>query len=232
MMKSRRQGGELGMKSIGIIHTTPATIDSITKLVQEIIPEAGIINVMDDSILKDMNAGYRVDKVRERWLAYAEILEQRGVSAILSACSTVGPFVEEADARLSIPVVRIDNAMCERAAEKSHVGVYATLKSTLSPTCDLIKRKAAQHGKEITIDAILLDGAYDSLMRGNREEHDRKIREAVTERIDKLDAVVLAQASMASAISGGIFQERQKQKILTSPRSGVTELANILKRED
>ena len=42
---------------IGIIHTTPATVPSLEKLAESILPDVERINILDDSILKDMIAG-------------------------------------------------------------------------------------------------------------------------------------------------------------------------------
>ena len=96
------------MKKIGIIHTTPATIASLNALVKEKIPDTEVVNILDDSILGDMRENHDVEFVRKRWISYAETLEKLGVDAVLSACSTVGSFAEEADRVLSIPVYRID----------------------------------------------------------------------------------------------------------------------------
>ena len=85
------------MKKIGLIHTTPATVASLTDLVKELIEGAEVVNILDDSILPDMKAGGHEEAVRNRWLSYARILEERGVAAVLSACSTVGAIAEEAD---------------------------------------------------------------------------------------------------------------------------------------
>ena len=80
------------MKSVGIIHTTPATIASLGALAQELLPGVQIVNLLDDSILGDMRDNHNVAFVRERWLSYAATLEKLGVSAVLSACSTVCSF--------------------------------------------------------------------------------------------------------------------------------------------
>jgi aspartate/glutamate racemase len=218
------------MSRIGIIHTTPVTVESISELVKKEIPDAEVINILDDSILKDMNTGLNVDYVRERWIGYAINLARLGVDAVLSACSTVGSFAEEADQLLSIPVLRIDDAMCEEAVQRGlSVTVFATLRSTLEPTADLIRRKAIMAGRSVNIQPTLVDGAYKALMNGDRAEHNRRILEAVTASIDSTDVVVLAQASMASAVVEGNLSEEQKTKILTSPVLGVKKLAAIVK---
>ena len=205
------------MKKIGIIHTTPATIGSLGALVKEMIGDVEVINFLDDSILGDMREKHNVDFVRERWISYAKVLKQLGVDAVLSACSTVGAFAEEADGILDIPVYRIDDAMCAAAVEKGMtISVFATLASTLEPTVDLIRRKADKAGKQVTINTVLV---------GRGDVHDAKIKEAVGQYLAQSDIVVLAQASMASAV--GMSGEGAK-KILTSPRLGIEKLKKDL----
>ena len=217
------------MKKIGIIHTTPATITSLNTLVKEKIRDTEIINILDDSILGDMRENHDVDFVRRRWISYAETLEKLGVDAVLSACSTVGRFAEEANGMLRIPVYRIDEAMCEKAVEKGTViSVFATLQSTLVPTVDLVERKALEAGKKVTVRTVLVKGAYSALIEGNKELHDTKIAEAVAAYLDQSDVIVLAQASMASAVRA---EGKEAEKILTSPALGIEKLGRDLEAD-
>lgn len=214
------------MKKVGVIHTTPATIGSLGALIKEVIGDVEVINFLDDSILGDMRKNHNVDFVRERWISYAKVLEQLGADAVVSACSTVGAFAEEAGRLLKIPVYRIDDAMCAAAVEKgSTISVFATLKSTLEPTVDLIRRKAVKAGKQVTVNTVLVEGAYAALMEGHKEAHDAKIKEAVGQYLAKSDIVVLAQASMASAVD---ISGEGTRKILTSPRLGIEKLKKDL----
>ncbi len=214
------------MKKIGIIHTTPATIAGLNALIKDVIGEVEVINFLDDSILGDMREKHEVEFVRERWISYAKVLEQLGVDAVLSACSTVGAFAEEADRLLRIPVYRIDEAMCEEAVKRgTKISIFATLQSTLEPTQDLVRRKAESLGKDVTIHTVLVEGAYAALMEGRKEIHDEKIREAVESGLEQSDVVVLAQASMASAIPDG---NAAAEKILTSPKPGIEKLKKDL----
>lgn len=216
------------MKKIGIIHTTPATIESLNRLVKEQIDDVEIINLLDDSILGDMRENHDVEFVRERWIGYAENLERLGVTTVLSACSTVGEFAEEADQRLTIPVYRIDEAMAEKAVEEGTViSIFATLNSTLEPTVKLVERKAKEAGKLLTIHTVLVEGAYEALMQGKRDIHDEKIKEAVLECFDHSDRILLAQASMASAIED---IKEGAGKILTSPLLGIEKLKHDLEK--
>jgi Asp/Glu/hydantoin racemase len=215
------------MKKIAVIHTTPATIDSLTSLIKNEIKDVKVVNILDDSILIDMINNNHVERVEQRWLKYAEIATSLGVDAVLSACSTVGEFAEKANEILKVPVYRIDEAMAEKAVAMGNtISVFATLSSTLEPTSGLIKRKAAEAGKSCTINTVLVPEAYDELMKGNRDLHNKKIQESILKYADTSDVLVLAQASMASAVEGlaGIDPE----KVLTSPKLGVGKLKKDL----
>lgn len=217
------------MKTVGIIHTTPATIASLGALAQEILQDVHIVNILDDSILADMRDGHNVKFVRERWISYASTLEKLGVSAVLSACSTVGDFAEEADRMLSVPVYRIDEAMAEEAvARGGNIAVFATLRSTLDPTVRLIQRKAKESGAQVQVETVLVEGAYEALMGGDKNAHDQKIADAVAKRLDTCNAIVLAQASMASAVSS---LKDAGDKVLTSPRLGMLRLQKELEKQ-
>lgn len=215
------------MKKIGVIHTTKATVDSLTELIKSKIEDAEVYNILDDSILRDMAGEKDTGMVRWRWLEYAKILEKLEMDIILSACSTVGGFAEEADRELRVPVLRIDEAMAEKAvAQGEKIGVFATLNSTLNPTVSLIKRKAEKAGRTVSVRAVLVEGAYDALMSQNKELHDSKIAEALKGCQGEVDVIVLAQASMASAVSASLGLDQNQ--ILTSPVLGIDRLKECL----
>ncbi|MFQ7123749.1 MAG: hypothetical protein ACLRPR_01140 [Eisenbergiella sp.] len=65
-------------------------------------------------------------------------------------------------------------------------------------------------------------------MEGNKELHDRRISEEVGAVIDRSDVVVLAQASMASAVRA---EGDAAKKILTSPVLGIEKLGRDLGAE-
>jgi len=199
------------MKKVAVIHTTPATIESLSVLIKNEIADVKVINILDDSILLDMINKNHVELVEERWLKYAEIAVSMGVDAVLSACSSVGEFAEKANELYNTPIYRIDEAMAEKAVSMGQtISIFATLSSTLDPTAGLVQRKAKLAGKNCTINLVLVPNAYEELMKGNRDLHNKKIQEAVLEYAAGSDVIVLAQASMASAVDGldGIDKEK------------------------
>lgn len=218
------------MKKVGVIHTTPATINSLTTLIKEKIDNIEVVNILDDSILGDMIKQNNLEFVEKRWISYAKTLEELGVQAVLSACSTVGEIAEKANTILNIPVYRIDEAMAIKAVEAGEAGkiicVFATLNSTLSPTAGLIQRKAVELKKEVIVNTILVDSAYEALLSGNKELHDYLIMKSVSQHSGNADVIVLAQASMASAVTSA--ETLNESIILTSPVLGIERLKNSL----
>ena len=184
------------IKKLVVIHTSPATVESLTSLIKQEIGKVEEVNILDDSILKDLIQKNHVEFVEERWLQYATIAASMGADAVLSACSSVGEIAEKANAKLDIPVYRIDEAMAEKAVQMGNtISVFATLSSTLDPTVNLIKRKAESLGKDCTLHTVLVPDAYEELMRGNRSLHNKKIQETVLKYAADSDVLVLAQAS-------------------------------------
>ena len=43
------------MKKLAVIHTTPATIGSLGELIGELLPGCRVCNLLDDSILPEIN---------------------------------------------------------------------------------------------------------------------------------------------------------------------------------
>jgi Asp/Glu/hydantoin racemase len=132
--------------------------------------------------------------------------------------------VDVAARSVQTPVVKIDEAMAMRAAgEGTCIGVLATVPTTLGPTSDLIQAKADEIGRSVKLERRLCDGAFSVLSSGDREKHDAIIIEQAMDLADKVDMIVLAQASMSRL--AGVLQEKTEMTVLSSPRIGVEYLA-------
>jgi Asp/Glu/hydantoin racemase len=107
------------------------------------------------------------------------------------------------------------------------IGVIATLPTTLEPTSDLVKRRAAAAGKEIVLVSKLCEGAFDALMSGDAATHDKKVGDALKQLSTEVDVIVLAQASMARVVDT-LSEADKKVPILASPPIAIQYLATIL----
>ena len=206
------------MSKLAIIHTTPATVESMKALASEVLPGCDLVNFVDDSILPQLASnGGDLREVEERLIHYARFAEQVGADVILEACSSVGEVVTKMQAAVSIPIVRIDEAMAEEAVQRGNrLGVAATLQTTLAPTARLLQAKAAAAGRQVEITPLLIEGAYQKLMAGDREGHDTLLIEKLQDLARDMDVVLLAQASMARVLPG--IPEAERSKFMSSPR--------------
>jgi Asp/Glu/hydantoin racemase len=218
------------MTKLAIIHTTSGTIEPLKALAKEILPGWEVVNFVDDSILPQLACnGGNVAQVAERLCAYARFAEQAGADIILEACSSVGELVPRMQRVVKIPVVRIDEAMAEAALRSGRrIGIAATLPTTLVPTTRLLQAKASQAGGDLTLQPILVEGAYQNLMAGNRELHDELILDALKILAQQVDVIVLAQASMARVVPK--LNPQEQEKVFTSPRMGMEQVKDELHR--
>ncbi|CAN5885276.1 aspartate/glutamate racemase family protein [soil metagenome] len=216
------------MPKLAIIHTTPVTVEPLKALAAELLPGVKVVNFVDDSVLPQLaENGGDVSAVEPRLVQYGKFAEEVGADIILSACSSVGAVAVAVQRAVHIPVVRIDEAMAEAAVRcGSSIGVAATLETTLAPPLALLKAIAKEAGERVRLEPRCISAAYERLLQGDREGHDKILTEALTDLANEVDVVVLAQASMARVLDS--LPETLQDKFLTSPRLGVTRVRDVL----
>jgi Asp/Glu/hydantoin racemase len=217
-------------KTLGLIHTSATLVPMFQQLVSEYLPNVKVFNIVDDSLIKNTIAcGELTPTTARRVVNYVGSAELAGADFILVTCSSIGPAVEAAAELTNVPVLRVDQPMADQAVRTGkRIGVIATLSTTLAPTSDLVKRRAVAAGKEIELQAVLCEGAFDALMSGDGAKHDEMVGKALRELSAKVDVIVLAQASMAR-VADALAPEDKKVPILASPGIAVQYIASILK---
>jgi Asp/Glu/hydantoin racemase len=141
-------------------------------------------------------------------------------------CSSIGEAAEIARKQFDFPILRIDQAMAEKAVEMGgRIGVAATLRTTLEPTIALIRNTAAEAGRHIEIVPRLSDGAFERLIAGDTAQHDRMLTESLTQLGKEVDVIVLAQASMARVAAQ--FNGQGGPPILSSPELGIRRIRDL-----
>jgi Asp/Glu/hydantoin racemase len=214
-------------QTLAMIHTGPVVIAPFKALAAQHLPGVRIVNYLDDRIVADIEGSDGIpDSVRTRLALLGKAAVESGADAILFTCSSVSQLAKGVEDAVGIPVYRVDEAMADAAvAAGTRIGVIATLPTTLGPTCELIEERASLTGAEISIERVLAREAFDLVSSGDGAGHDRVVREAIAGLADKVDVVVLAQASMARALDGfdpGV-------PVLSSPELGVLRTQQALR---
>ncbi|MFI6740136.1 aspartate/glutamate racemase family protein [Nonomuraea sp. NPDC050451] len=213
-------------KRLGLIHTSATLVDVFAKLCAEHLPGVETFNIVDDSLIKNtIAAGHLTPQTARRVAGHIGSAEAAGADHILVTCSSIGAAVEAAEPLTGVPVTRVDRPMADRAvALGRRIGVLATLSTTLDPTADLVRRRAAALDKEVSLTARVCEGAFEALMGGDAATHDARVAEALAALGAEVDVIVLAQASMAR-VAGTV---EAPVPILASPPLAMEHLAAVL----
>jgi Asp/Glu/hydantoin racemase len=203
------------------------TVQPIKEQFSELMAQARVINIVDDSLLNDVRtAGHLTPEVTSRIYSYMSNAQAMGADIILNACSSVGEATDLLRDMIRTPIIKVDESMAEEASSIGRrIGVVATVSTTLEPTVRLIRKKAAEHGRTNEVTERIAEGAFEALLKGDGARHDEILKSTIAELADEVDVVVLAQVSMARLVPAlGTL----RVPVLSSPRSGVEAVKRAL----
>ena len=211
-------------EKIGFIHTGAAIVNVFAKLMKEKLPQNNYFNLVDDSIIKDLlkedkdlthdlNANSSIVRRISRLVIQAA---EAGADVIMFTCSSISPAADIVGKLVSIPVYKVDTPMADAAISMGkNIGVLATAKTTLNPSVNLIHERAELKGKNINVDSLLISEAFKFFLKGNMKEYDRLIIEKGIKIGEKVDVIILAQASMSHLAKE--ISNKTNLPVLTSP---------------
>jgi Asp/Glu/hydantoin racemase len=215
-------------RRIALIHALPESVAPVRDAFARLWPEAYAFDVLDSSLAVDLAAAGTLDAAMiERFAAlgdYAAGLRgQAGrTAAILFTCSAFGPAIDAVAARLSIPVLKPNEAAFERAlALGDRIGLVATFCPALPSLSIELERTAARLSRRIKVHGVLAEGALAALKAGDGALHDRLAAEAAAS-LPEVDAIVLGQFSLARA--AGPVRAAHGAPVLATPDSAVAAL--------
>jgi len=216
-------------KTLALVHTSATLVPVFQQLTKAKLASVETFNIVDDSLVRQIGAkGGITPDISARVAAYIGSAASGGADHILVTCSSIGPAVEAAAPTVRVPVLRVDQPMADRAVRTGRrIGVIATLPTTLTPTADLVRRRAAAAGREMELTSRLCDGAFDALMAGDAQKHDTIVAAALRELSRSVDVIVLAQASMARVVDT-LTESEKRVPILASPPLAIEYLATVL----
>ena len=219
----------MSQKTLGLVHTSATLVPMFSELCNKYLPGVKTFNIVDDSLIKNTIAcGELTAATSRRVVNYAGSAQDAGADFILFTCSSIGPAVEMAASLTKVPVLRVDQPMADQAVQiGKRIGVIATLSTTLEPTSDLVKRRAAAAGKDIEWVSQLCEGAFDALMSGDTATHDKMVGDALKQLSKETDVILLAQASMARVVDT-LDAADKRVPILASPTIAIQHLASVL----
>lgn len=206
---------------IALIHALIHSIAPIEAAFAKLWPEAGLMNLLDDSLSMDLaRDGRLTDRMTERFLTLGRYAAGTSADAILFTCSAFGPCIEAvAREHAPMPVLKPNEAMIEQAvAQGRRIGLL----STFAPTLASMPREFPDPAEIVP---KLAAGALAALDRGDRAGHDRLVAEAAKDLRD-CDVIAVAQYSMAPAAP--LVARATGRPVLTTPDGAVLKLRRLL----
>ena len=214
---------------VSFIHTSPAAIPPLMQYYGEHAPDLELTNQLDDGLLRYLSRGATEQAERRLGQMVATAHEDYGARVALVTCSSVTTeMVAKLQENAGIPLLKIDNPMAEEAVRAGkRLGVIMSFRPTVEPTTRLLRQAAERAGTEVELINGLVTEAYDALLGGRPEEHDRLL----LARIDELagggvNGIVLAQVSMARLLPK--LQGRLKIPVFSSLPSSLNRIRAAL----
>jgi Asp/Glu/hydantoin racemase len=183
---------------IVFVHTVGFLVEQFRRMAEEDLPGVEVLHVLNESLLKDLLRTGPSPAITRRIVQQAVLAADADVDLVVFTCSSTSPAIDVARQVMSVPVLKIDDPMAEKAVFIGpRIGLLCTASSTVTPSSELLQAHAKQAGKEISISVSLAADAYEALFAGNRKRHDEIITADALKLAETCDVVVLAQASLA-----------------------------------
>lgn len=214
---------------LGLLHTAVGNVTLFQGLCRELLPDIDSFHLLDESLLRNtITAGALTPATTRRVLGHVTSAVDAGATHVLVTCSSIGAAAELAREVVAAPVIRVDEAMADQAVRLGRrIGVIGTLQTTMAPTADLVRRRAALAGADITLVPYVCDGAFAALGRGDTAAHDQAVADGLTQLSQTVDVIILAQASMAR-VADALSPRERTVPVLSSPRSGVDYVKSVI----
>jgi aspartate/glutamate racemase len=218
------------VRTVAAVFTAQSIVESTKQLFAELVPDCRVISIIEDAMIQDViRAGRVTPEITRRLVRYFLAAQDTGADLIFNTCSSIGDVAIMARNLVSIPLIKIDDAMAAEAVRAgARVGVLATLQTTLAPTVRLVEAQAEKAGRAVSVIEGLAKGAFDALLAKQMDKHDDLVLSAAERVADQADVIVLAQGSMARMEE--VLARRTGKPVLSSPRRGVLEVKETLER--
>lgn len=217
---------------IALIHALEESVLPARAAFARAWPEAFCFDLLDTSLAVDLADAGKLDQAMmqrfETLADYALASEGKAgaTQAILFTCSAFGPAIDAVKQKLSVPVLRPNEAAFEQAlAIGPRIALAVTFGPSLPALSAELEAMAQLAGSRVQITPILVEGALAALKAGDGPLHDRLVVEALGD-IRDVDAIVLGQFSLARAADP--LSQVVSVPVLTTPGAAVQSLREKL----
>ena len=211
---------------IVMIHALAESVPPVKVAFGEVFPEAEVINLLDEALFIDFK-GQITPQLRRRMSQLICYCEEYGADAVGLACSVYAPVVETAKDLVDVPLVSSYSPVMEEAVRAGRrIGVIASVAATLRDSEYYLYRTAEEQGREIETELCFAEELIPLYRTQGEEAFNARLEELVMDLSERVDAVLLGQFSMATALKR--LQEVCPVPVLSGPHSSANKLKELL----
>jgi len=143
------------------------------------------------------------------------------------ACSVYAPVVESARNLVDIPVLSSYDAVMDDAnSSGSRIGIIASVPATIQDSKYYLEKAAEKQGTAVDLQLVLDEHLMQLMNIDGQEEFRQSLSETVQRMATSVDAILLSQFSMATALSH--LREITDVPLLSAPHSSVRRFKQLL----
>jgi len=209
-----------------MIHAVAESMQPTKLAFQEVFPEAQLVNLLDEGLFLDFG-DQLTPSLRRRMTQLICYSAEYGAQAIGLACSVYTPMVEMVCGVVDVPIISSYGPVMGEAVQAGRrVGLIAAVPATLRDAEYFLQQAARECGASTEVYPRLAE----DLMEVKRHEGEAAFCRRLAEEVDKLaphvDAVLLTQFSMASALAH--LRSTAAVPVLSAPHSSARRLKELL----
>jgi aspartate/glutamate racemase len=222
---------DLSNRKIGVIHAALISSKAVQPFIEDVIPEVKVLHHVEDTIQESNFASQPGVIPKANFLKFANAaykLQEAGAELVMLACSTFNKAVENARPMIDVPLLQIDRPMMDLAVNAgSKIGLLATVPTTVPASERLLRQAAEDAGRSIEVNTTLSEKAFEAILKGDAESHNRILMEEIQAMSKENDAIVLAQVSM-SALEPELNKANLSVPVYNSGRTAFEEVRRVL----
>ena len=209
-----------------MIHAVAESMPPTKLAFQEVFPDAELVNLLDEGLFLDFG-DQLTPGLRRRMTELICYSAEHGARAIGLACSVYTPMVDMVRGLVDVPVVSsYGPVMAEAVQAGRRVGMLAAVPATLRDAEYFLQQAAREFGKPVETYPRLAEDLMVVKRREGEAAYCRRLTEEVEKLAPHVDAVLLTQFSMASALAH--LRSTATVPLLSAPHSSARCLKELL----
>lgn len=186
---------------IALISATPAAIAPAISALAAKFPESSPWNILDDRLMAEAKEqGGVTEKLTQRMNRLIDHAVREGADGILLTCSLYGAVAHDFP-DVGVPILAADDAAFDTAAAGRHrrILVVASFDEARIDALERFQSVLDNAGSPAEVTSIVADGALPATTAKDDEMLFQALLTACREQQDDIDAILLAQYSLAPA---------------------------------